>query len=202
MIKIKEAIIVEGIYDKIKLSRFIDGTIFVTNGFSVIRDKKRLSAIRALAEKCGIVIFTDSDTAGFKIRNFIKQSIPKQLVKHAYAPEIHGKEKRKASPGKEGLLGVEGMHEDIILEALKKAGCETENTVSSKPSGKLITKSDMYFLGLSGGENSSFLRKQLERELNIPSKISTNMLLDVLNRLLTLEELENMLEQIMKPRQN
>jgi len=193
MIKIKEAIIVEGIYDKIKLSRFIDGIIFVTDGFSIIKDKKRIAAIKTLAEKVGIVIFTDSDTAGFKIRNFIKQNIPKELVKHAYAPEIFGKEKRKSAPGKEGLLGVEGMSEDILLESLKRAGCEIENTVTAKKSQKAITKADMYALGLSGGENSARLRKKLEQELKIPSKISANMLLDVLNRLLTLEELKKLL---------
>lgn len=196
MIKIKEAIIVEGIYDKIKLSRFIDGIIFVTDGFSVIKDKKRLASIKTLAENGGIVIFTDSDTAGFKIRNFIKQNIPKEYVKHAYAPEIFGKEKRKSAPGKEGLLGVEGMSEDIILDALKKAGCETENSSPQKKSDKPITKADMYALGLSGGKNSAFLRKKLEKELNIPSKISANMLLDVLNRLLTLEELKDLITDI------
>lgn len=196
MIQVKEAIIVEGIYDKIKLSRFIDGVIFVTGGFSVIKDKKRMTTIKSLAEKTGIVILTDSDTAGFKIRNFIKQNIPKADVKHAYIPEILGKEKRKKVAGKEGLLGVEGMREDVILDALKKAGCEIEGVVTEKKQEREITKADMYMLGLSGGEGSARLRKILEREIGIPSKISANMLLDVLNRLFSLEELTELVESI------
>ena len=196
MIQVKEAIIVEGIYDKIKLSRFIDGVIFVTGGFSVIKDKKRMTTIKSLAEKTGIVILTDSDTAGFKIRNFIKQNIPKADVKHAYIPEILGKEKRKKVAGKEGLLGVEGMREDVILDALKKAGCEIEGVVAEKKQEREITKADMYMLGLSGGEGSAQLRKILEREIGIPSKISANMLLDVLNRLFSLEELTELVESI------
>lgn len=196
MIKIREAIIVEGIYDKIKLSRFIDGVIFVTDGFSVIKDKKRLTSIKTLAKKTGIVILTDSDTAGFKIRNFIKQNIENEMVKHAYIPEILGKEKRKEKPGKEGLLGVEGMEEDIIINALKQAGCEIEGVSYEKKPKQAITKSDMYFLGLSGGQNSSVLRKKLEKELEIPSKISSNMLLDVLNKILSLEELKNLISEL------
>ena len=196
MIKIKEAIIVEGIYDKIKLSRFVDGVIFVTGGFSVIKDKKKLATIKSLAEKTGIVILTDSDTAGFRIRNYIKQGIPKLEVKHAYVPEIAGKEKRKKTPGKEGLLGVEGMEEKVIIDALIDAGCEIEGVAVEKKQEHKITKADMYMLGLSGGEKSSFLRKSLESEIGIPSKISANMLLDVLNRLFTLEELTELVDNI------
>ena len=197
MVRIKEAIIVEGIYDKIKLSRFIDGVIFVTGGFSVIKDKKRLLTIKSLAEKTGIVILTDSDTAGFRIRNYVKQNIPKAEVKHAYVPEIRGKEKRKRVAGKEGILGVEGMNEDVIIDALKRAGCEIEGVAVREKQKSQITKADMYMLGLSGGESSSKLRKLLEQEIGIPSKISANMLLEVLNRLFTLEELSELLENIM-----
>ncbi len=196
MIKVKEAIIVEGVYDKIKLSRFVDGLIFVTDGFSVIKDKKRLTTIKTLASKTGIVILTDSDTAGFKIRNFIKQNLEKDDVKHAYIPEIFGKEKRKKTAGKEGLLGVEGMEEQVLIEALKKAGCTIEGVSYEKKQEKAITKADMYFLGLSGGENSAALRKKLEKELKIPSKISSNMLLDVLNKILTLEELKALISEL------
>lgn len=196
MIKIKEAIIVEGIYDKIKLSRIVDGVIFVTGGFSVIKNKGMLKTIKTLAEKTGIVILTDSDTAGFKIRNFIKQDIPESQVKHAYIPEIFGKEKRKATPGKEGLLGVEGMEEEILIKALKLAGCEIEGTRYEKKQAKPITKADMFSLGLSGGMGSAELRKRLERELGLPSKMSSNMLLSVLNNLLTLEELKDLIQEI------
>lgn len=196
MIKIKEAIIVEGVYDKIKLSRFIDGVIFTTGGFSVIKDKKRLITIKTLSEKTGIVILTDSDTAGFKIRNFIKQNLNTEDVKHAYIPEIFGKEKRKPTPGKEGLLGVEGMEEQVLIEALKQAGCTIEGVSYDKKNEKKITKADMYFLGLSGGQNSTILRKKLEKELGIPSKISSNMLLDVLNKILTFEELETLISEL------
>ena len=196
MIKVKEAIIVEGVYDKIKLSRVVDGIIFVTGGFSVIRDKKKLMTIKTLAQKTGIVILTDSDTAGFKIRNFIKQNLNTEDVKHAYIPEIFGKEKRKTAPGKEGLLGVEGMEEQILIDALKQAGCTIEGISYDKKQEKMITKADMYFLGLSGGQNSAILRKRLSRELGIPSKISSNMLLDVLNKMLTFEELETLISEL------
>lgn len=196
MIKVKEAIIVEGIYDKIKLSRFVDGVIFTTDGFSVIKDKKRLMTIKTLSEKTGIVILTDSDTAGFKIRNYIKQNLNTEDVKHAYIPEIFGKEKRKQAPGKEGLLGVEGMEEQILIDALKQAGCTIEGVSYDNKAKDAITKADMYFLGLLGGENSTILRKKLEKELGIPSKISTNMLLDVLNKILTLDELKNLISEL------
>lgn len=196
MIKVKEAIIVEGIYDKIKLSRFVDGVIFVTGGFSVIKDKNKLTTIKTLSQKTGVVILTDSDTAGFKIRNFIKQNLNRDDVLHAYIPEIFGKEKRKASPGKEGLLGVEGMEEQVLVDALKKAGCTIEGVSYDVKPEKKITKADMYFLGLSGGENSGVLRKKLEKELGIPSKISSNMLLEVLNKILTLDELKSLISEL------
>lgn len=189
MYKIKETIIVEGTYDKIKLSRFIDGTIFVTDGFSVFNNKKKIESIKTLAKKTGIVIFTDSDTAGFKIRNYIKQHIDKNLVKHAYIPEIAGKEKRKTVAGKEGLLGVEGIDEKILIKALYDAGCEIEGVSAKTNQGRNIKKADLYMLGLSGGLGSNELRNQLAKVLGIPSKISSNMLLDVVNRLLTYEEL-------------
>ena len=196
MLKIKETIIVEGVYDKIKLSRFLDAMIFVTGGFSVFNNKKEIETIKTLAEKTGIVILTDSDTAGFKIRNFIKQNIDKSLVKHAYIPEIHGKEKRKRIAGKEGLLGVEGISEDILIKALTDAGCEIEGTEIKKTTGRVITKADLFVLGLSGGSDSAELRKLLSASLGIPSKISSNMLLDVINRLFTYEELEEAIKTL------
>ncbi len=189
MYKIKETIIVEGVYDKIKLSRFIDGVIIQTNGFSIFKSKALMQSIKTLAEKTGVVILTDSDSAGFQIRNYIKQALPGDKVLHAYIPDIKGKEKRKQTAGKEGLLGVEGIDEDIIIEALKTAGCTLDGDKTSQKKGREITKADLFRLGLSGGNNSHELRDKLSKELGLPSKISANMLLDVINRLLTYEEL-------------
>lgn len=196
MYKIKEAVIVEGRYDKIKLSSFLDGVIFVTGGFSVISNKKRMSTIKTLAEEMGIVILTDSDTAGFKIRNYIKQSIPENLVKHAYIPDIAGKEKRKTKAGKEGLLGVEGISQEIIIQALKDAGCEIDGHAENLTSSRPITKADLYMLGLSGDRNSTQKRQTLSQSLGMPSKISSNMLLSVLNRLMTYDELTKLCDEL------
>lgn len=196
MISVKEAIIVEGKYDKIKLSGFIDSFIFVVDGFSVFNNKKDQQTIKTLAEKTGIVILTDSDSAGIKIRNFIKQLVPKDAVKHAYIPEIVGKERRKTTPGKEGLLGVEGITEEIITDALIKSGC-TVCGASEKPKAKL-TKTDFFQMGLSGGEKSAELRKTLAIKLGLPSKLSANMLLDAVNRMSSLEEVTAFLDDIEK----
>lgn len=196
MYKIKEAVIVEGVYDKIKLSGFLDGIIFVTGGFSVFSGKKKLETIKTLAKDFGIVILTDSDSAGFKIRNYIKQALPEVSVKHAYIPDIPGKEKRKTKAGKEGLLGVEGVSEDIIIKALKSAGCEIDGALEEKKSSRPITKADLYLLGLSGDENSTKKRQTLACALGMPSKISANMLLSVLNRLLSFEELVKLCQEL------
>lgn len=196
MYKIKEAIIVEGTYDKIKLSGFIDGIIFVTGGFSVISNKKKLETIKSLAKQTGIVILTDSDTAGFKIRNFIKQSLPEHQVKHAYIPDIPGKEKRKNRPGKEGLLGVEGISQELIIKALTDAGCEINGHAEVISPSRPITKADLYTLGLSGDENSTKKRQTLSNHLGMPSKISANMLLSVLNRLMGYDELEKLIDEL------
>lgn len=189
MYKIKESIIVEGVYDKIRLSGFIDGIIVAVGGFSVFTNEKKQASIKTLAEKTGIVILTDADAAGFKIRNFIKQLVPAEQVKHAYIPDIHGKEKRKRIPGKEGLIGVEGVSDDILIKALRDAGCELNGSTALKKRERLITKADMYALGLSGAQGSDLRRTRLAEELGLPSKISSNMLLDVINRLMTYEEL-------------
>lgn len=196
MLSIKEAIIVEGKYDKIKLSGFLDSFIFVADGFSIFNNKKDQQTIKTLAEKTGIVILTDSDSAGIKIRNFIKQLVPKEQVKHAYIPEIAGKEKRKTVPGKEGLLGVEGITEEIITDALVKSGC-TICGKSEKPKAKL-TKLDFFEMGLSGGEKSSELRHKLAVKLGLPSKLSANMLLDAVNRISDKETIENLISDIQK----
>ncbi len=194
MYKVKETIIVEGVYDKIKLSGFLDAVIFVTGGFSVMNDRKKCETIKTLAEKTGLVILTDSDSAGFRIRNFIKQLVNEDCIRHAYVPDILGKEKRKASPGKEGLIGVEGMSEEVILDALRKSGCTIDGV--SQKSKKTISKTDLYMLGLSGGAKSSEKRTRLCAELGLPAKISANMLVDILNRLTGLEELREICEDL------
>lgn len=192
MYHIKECIIVEGTYDKIKLSQIVDGTIFVVHGFSIFNNKKAIEAIKAFGEKCGVVIITDSDAAGFKIRNYIKQFLPKEQIKHAYIPEISGKERRKRKPGKEGILGVEGISDDIIITALKNAGCSLLNNPPKKDD--LITKTDFYMLGLTGGTDSALKRKALCTALNLPLKISSNMLLDSVNSLMSRDEFLKLFE--------
>lgn len=196
MYKIKETIIVEGVYDKIKLSRFIDGIIITTHGFSVFKNEKLKMSIKKLAEETGVIILTDSDSAGFQIRNYIKQMLPEDKVLHAYVPDVYGKEKRKTNAGAEGLLGVEGINDDVIIDALKKAGCTLDGDKESPREGRGVTKADMYRLGLSGGAESSKKRDALANELGLPLKISANMLLDVINRLVTYEELCEIMEKI------
>lgn len=187
MYYLKECIIVEGAYDKIKLSGFIGSAIFVTHGFSIFNNKKDMETIKTFAKKCGVVILTDSDAAGFKIRSYIKQSLPKECVKHAYIPEIKGKERRKSQPGKEGILGVEGISEEIIINALKNAGCSFdsgEEFVRRTP----VSKSDFFLLGLSGGGESSKMRAKVCQKLNLPGKISANMLISAVNAIMSREE--------------
>lgn len=197
MYKIKETIIVEGTYDKIKLSQFIDGVIFVTGGFAVMTNPSKIKAIKSLGEKTGIVILTDSDSAGFRIRNFVKQLLPQDKVKHAYIPDIYGKEKRKKESGKEGLLGVEGLSDEILIKALMDSGCTMEGDMSTPKQNQKITKSDLYALGLTGSKDSKKKREKLSQELGLPKKISANMLLDVINRVLNLDELKKMVQDNM-----
>ena len=188
MIKIKEAIIVEGKYDKIRLSNFIDGLIITTDGFGIFKDKEKQAMIRSIAEKRGLLILTDSDGAGFVIRNFLKGTVPSDRVKHAYIPDIFGKEKRKAAPSKEGKLGVEGISEKLICEAIVRSGVECELTEGQRPAGEGITKTDLYEFGLTGGADSSKLRDMLKKELGLPQKLSSNSFLQVLNCMMTRDE--------------
>lgn len=196
MYTVKETIITEGTYDKIKLSGFINSLIFTTGGFAVFNNKAMQRSIMTFAEKNGIVILTDSDSAGIKIRNFVKQLAKKGVVRHAYIPEICGKERRKKVGGKEGLLGVEGISEEIIMDALKNSGCTIEGESGNETKKTLVTKTDFYLLGLSGGEKSAEMRKKLAYEIGLPSKLSANMLLEAVNHLLTKEELVKLLETI------
>lgn len=188
MVKIKEAIVVEGRYDKNTLSQIVDATILETKGFGLFRDKQQLALLRKVAQKRGLIVFTDSDGAGFVIRNHIKSAIDGKYLKHAYIPDIPGKERRKAAPGKEGKLGVEGMTPAIILEALRRAGATIEGE-SAQPV-RNITKQDFMALGLSGGPNSSALRLALLKKLDMPEHMSANAMLQALNLLYTPEELE------------
>lgn len=192
MVKIKEAIVVEGRYDKNTLSQIVDAPIFETNGFGVMNDRALLSLLRKTAEKRGLIILTDSDGGGFVIRNFLKSAIDPKLVKHAYIPDILGKEKRKKTPGKEGKLGVEGMTPEIIIERLRAAGATIDGE-ASEPVAQ-ITKQDLMELGLSGCKESSFLRQKLMKKLELPEHLSANGLLQALNMLCTLEELRGLVD--------
>ena len=196
MVKIKEAIVVEGRYDKNTLSQIVDAPILETSGFGIMKDKEQLRLLRRVAQSRGIIIFTDSDGAGFVIRNFLKGAIDSQYVKHAYIPDILGKERRKAAPGKEGKLGVEGMKPEIILEALRRAGATMEGESLSTKSQ--ITKQDLMELGLSGGANSSEKRAKLLKILDFPQHMSANAMLQALNLLYTIEELTAVVEAMEK----
>ena len=192
MIKLEQAVIVEGKYDKIKLSSIIDAVIITTNGFNIFKDTEKLELIRYYAEKTGIIIMTDSDSAGFIIRNHIKGAVKKGTIINVYIPDIMGKEKRKLKPSAEGKLGVEGVEKKIILEALEKAGV----TASAGEEREKITKTDLFTLGLSGGRNSSDLRKKLLEYLKLPSLLSPNSMLEVLNTMMSPEELEEIMCRI------
>lgn len=192
MVKIREAILVEGRYDKNTLRQIVDAPILESSGFGIFKDKKQMALLRTVAEKRGLIVFTDSDGAGFVIRNHIKSAIPGKYLKHAYIPDILGKERRKSAPGKEGKLGVEGMSAEVILEALRRAGATMEGaeTVQSRQ----ITKQDLMELGLSGGPDASAKRLALLKKLNLPEHMSANAMLQALNLLYSLKELKEMIE--------
>lgn len=194
MVKIHEAIVVEGRYDKNTLSQIVDAPIFETDGFGIFKNKEQMHLLREAAKRRKLIVFTDSDGAGFVIRNHIKSAIQPQYLLHAYIPDIPGKERRKSAPGKEGKLGVEGMTPDTILEALRRAGATIdESGISCR---QAISKQDMMSLGLSGGESSSTRRKMLCKHLGFPEKMSANALLQALNLLMDLDELKNTLDSL------
>lgn len=188
MLKIREAIVVEGRYDKNTLAQIVDAPILETNGFGLFKDPKQLELLRSVAKKRGLIVLTDSDGAGFVIRNHIKSAIPAKYLKHAYIPDVAGKEKRKAAPGKEGKLGVEGMSPEVLLAALKNAGATIEGESTARGNNQ-ITKQDFVEFGLSGGLNASERRKRLQNRLHLPERMSANALLQALNLLLSREEL-------------
>ena len=196
MVKIKEAIVVEGRYDKNALSQVVDATILETSGFGLFQDKKQLAFLRLVAQKRGLIVFTDSDGAGFVIRNHIKSAISGQYLKHAYIPDIPGKERRKATPGKEGKLGVEGMTPEVLLEALRRAGATFDD--EQTPTPNQITKQDMVELGFSGGPDSSAKRRALLKKLELPEHMSANAMLQALNLLYTKNQLEDMVAAMEK----
>ena len=193
MIKIREAIVVEGRYDKNTLSQIVDAPILETSGFGVFKNKQQLAFLRRVAHERGLIVFTDSDGAGFVIRNHLKSAIDPQYLKHAYIPDIYGKERRKSAPGKEGKLGVEGMTPEVIVDALRKAGATIEG--EDTPVTQQITKQDLMELGLSGGKDSSQKRLALLKNLELPERMSTNAMLQALNLLYDLEELKQMLQE-------
>lgn len=195
MVKIKQAIVVEGRYDKNTLSQIVDAPVFQTNGFGILKDKTQLELLRKVAKSRGLIVFTDSDGAGFVIRNFLKSAIEPRYLLHAYIPDIPGKEKRKTAPGKEGKLGVEGMTPGVIIDCLRRAGATIVDEEAAYVTGR-ITKQDLVDLGLSGGKDSSIKRKMLLKKLDFPEYMSTNAMLQALDLLYDLEELKRQVQEL------
>lgn len=185
MIKLQQAIVVEGRYDKNTLSQIVDAPIFETRGFGIMKDRELLAFLRSIAQTRGLIILTDSDGAGFVIRNYLKGALPKENVFHAYIPDVYGKERRKVHGGKEGKLGVEGMSPDVLLEVLKNVGVEP---IDSGEAQEKITKTDLFLAGLSGGEGCQARRRALQKELSLPEHLGSNAFLEALNLLLSREE--------------
>ena len=194
MLKIKEAIVVEGRYDKNTLSQVVDAVILETSGFSVFKDGEKLELLRRLAAQRGLIVLTDSDGAGFVIRNYLKGAIPKEQVKHAYVPDVYGKERRKRAPGKEGKLGVEGMRPEVLVDALLKAGATVDGEEAAAPRGEL-TPADLFVLGLTGTPDSANRRAALLKELKLPEHMNAKALLTVLNALYTPDEVAELVKK-------
>jgi len=193
VLQIKQAIIVEGKYDKIKLSSLVKAVILQTNGFGIYKNPELLELIRYYAKTTGILILTDSDRAGFQIRNYIKGAVPEGTIKNIYIPDVFGKERRKVKPSAEGKLGVEGIDAEILREAFRKAGVLTEEKEISEP----ITKADLFSAGLTGMPNSAEKRRAFQRALNLPSNLSATALLEVLNSMMTREEFFDKAEELL-----
>ena len=195
MVKISQAIVVEGRYDKNTLSQVVDAPILETSGFGIMHDPQKLTLLRRVAKTRGLIVFTDSDGAGFVIRNYLKSVIEPQYLLHAYIPDVYGKEKRKAAPGKEGKLGVEGMSPEVIIDCLRRAGATFENGETVERTAE-ITKTDLYFMGLSGGADSKAKRQALLKMLDFPEHMSTNAMLQALNLLYTKEQLRGLVDAL------
>lgn len=198
MYKIKEAIVVEGKYDKNKLAQIVDAAIFETSGFGLFKDAEKRALLKKIAATRGIIVLTDSDSAGFVIRNHLRGILPKENVIHAYIPQIAGKEKRKSSPSKEGILGVEGIDDDTIINALKRAGATFVDGIETETSSRKVTKTDFFEDGLSGSDYSSKLRKRLLKELAFPEYMTANALLEAINILLTYDEYKKLVDKMKK----
>ena len=196
-IKIKETIIVEGKYDKMRLSPLFDANIIELGGFQIYNNKDRLALIRRIADKNGIIILTDSDSAGFRLRHYLSSAIPKANIKNVFIPDVSGKEKRKAKPGKENLIGVEGMTTEVLISAFKKSGIDVEN--GSFERTEPFSKSFLYEAGLSGGENSSELRKKLCEHYSLPKMLTANSLAEILPIITTKAELLSAFEKLKEP---
>lgn len=198
-LKLRQAIVVEGKYDQNTLRQIVDTAIFTTNGFADMKDPALLRLLQQAAQTTGLVILTDSDGAGFLIRNTLKSALPETGVLHAYIPDLPGKEKRKAAPGKEGLLGVEGMTPEILLKALRNAGAEFADGSTPPPAREPITKQDLFALGLSGGPESAKKRAALLKALSLPAHMSANALLQALNVLFSREEFFMQARRLLEP---
>ncbi|MBQ9228628.1 MAG: DUF4093 domain-containing protein [Eubacterium sp.] len=189
-LKLTQAVVVEGKYDKLKLSQLLDAFIIETNGFGVFKDKERLAFIKKLARERGVIVLTDSDHAGFMIRRYIASGIPKEQLTQVYIPDVYGKEKRKQQPSKEGKLGVEGMTREVLLKAFQRAGVAFEAVQQENP----VTQYDLYAAGLSGTSNARQNKKKLLKALDLPEFLSTHALLSCLNNMMTREEFLRLLE--------
>lgn len=198
-LKLRQAIVVEGKYDQNTLRQLVDTAIFTTNGFTGMKDPALLRLLQQAAQTTGLIILTDSDGAGFLIRNTLKSALPETGVLHAYIPDLPGKEKRKAAPGKEGLLGVEGMTPEILLKALRDAGAEFADGSTPPPAREPITKQDLFALGLSGGPESAKKRAALLKALSLPAHMSANALLQALNVLFSREEFFTQARRLLGP---
>ena len=195
LIKIQQAIVVEGKYDKIRLSGLVDTVIVAVDGFRIYKDREQLALLRLLADRQGLVLLTDSDAAGFQIRHYLASALDKDKVIHAYIPDIYGKERRKEHPGREGKLGVEGMSDQILRQVLERAGVVCEQG-EQRPVTRQITKTDLYLDGFSGGEESRARRRKLLKYLRLPERLSANGLLTVLNAAMTYEEYRAVVDAI------
>lgn len=187
MHSVREVIVVEGRYDKNALSQVVDSVIIETSGFGIFNDAEKRKLLQTMAEARGLIVLTDSDGAGFVIRNYIKGCVDPKLVKHAYIPDIYGKERRKSAPSREGKLGVEGMKPQVLLDALIRAGATFDDEENKKTAPR-ISKADMYARGLSGREGSAEKRAQLIKQLGLPERLTADGLLDVLNATMSREE--------------
>ena len=193
MLNIREAIAVEGRYDKNTLSQVVDTLIIETRGFGIFKDPERMALLRRAAERRGLIVLTDSDGAGFVIRNRIKSAIPGKFLKHAYIPDVYGKERRKRQPGKEGKLGVEGMPPAVLEEVLRRAGATFLEEGAPERESPALTKADLYAAGLTGRPDSAQRRQALLKRLDLPEHMTANALLEVLNACYSAQEIEKLL---------